>query len=326
MAYRWMPTWGEFEISQSLIRFKGKAIPRNVAGIPEGPTDDAPNAAVGILLCDQEMSNGRLSADVRFSAVTAMSVCEFILAYEPNTKRQLVAGIGGGSGMFSIREFGPSDGGAPGEAGWSNFEIAGDRANLTPKRTYHMEANVVGSKVALTIDGVHVASTVLRNAASRRSSQVGIFCLGYDDVEIASFCVEAEKPTAFVVMQFSSPYDEVYSHVIKDVCGDLSVDALRADEIPGPGIIIRDIVDRIARAQVVIADISPPNPNVYFEVGYALALKKPIILLAQRVGPEAKLPFDLSPFRVLFYENSIGGKAKLEEGLKVHLKEILGRR
>jgi nucleoside 2-deoxyribosyltransferase len=126
-------------------------------------------------------------------------------------------------------------------------------------------------------------------------------------------------------MQFSSPYNEVYSHVIKDLCEEFKIDATRADEIYGPGIIIKDVIDRITRSQVVIADISPSNPNVYFEVGYALALGKPIILLAQRRGSESPLPFDLSAFRVLFYDDSIGGKPKLEEGLRSHLSEILGQ-
>ena len=129
---------------------------------------------------------------------------------------------------------------------------------------------------------------------------------------------------AFIVMQFSSPYNEVYSDVIRKLCEESGIDPVRADEIYGPGIIIKDVVDRIAKSQVVIADISPTNPNVYFEVGYALALGKPIVLLAQRRVPDAPLPFDLSAFRVLFYDDSIGGKLKLETGLRKHLKQILG--
>jgi nucleoside 2-deoxyribosyltransferase len=59
---------------------------------------------------------------------------------------------------------------------------------------------------------------------------------------------------------------------------------------------------------------------VYYEVGYAHALKKPTILIAES---PTQLPFDVSPFRTLFYENSIAGKAKVESGLKQHLEAIL---
>ena len=71
----------------------------------------------------------------------------------------------------------------------------------------------------------------------------------------------------------------------------------------------------------LIADITPANRNVYYEVGYAHAVGKDTILVAEK---PTELPFDLSPFRVLFYENSIAGKAKVEAGLRKHLVAILG--
>ena len=77
---------------------------------------------------------------------------------------------------------------------------------------------------------------------------------------------------------------------------------------------------------MIIADIStlPPNDeinaNVFFEVGYAHALSKPVILLARKGTP---LPFDVRSFRVLFYEDSIGGKARLDDSLKRYVNEVL---
>ena len=122
-------------------------------------------------------------------------------------------------------------------------------------------------------------------------------------------------------MQLSPPFDDMYLEVIKAVSKEFGLDALRADEMYGPGVIVRDIINQVVNAQMVIADISVANANVYFEVGYALALNKPIILLARK-GTD--LPFDVSGFRVLFYEDSIGGKAKVEEGLRNHLRAIRG--
>ena len=180
--------------------------------------------------------------------------------------------------------------------------------------------------MSLDVDDVEVSLATLP-AAPNQARQVGLFLVSTTVVEISGFSAEIERPKAFIVMQFSSPYNEVYSHVIKNVCDrdEFKIEAVRADEIYGPGIIIKDVIDRIAKSQVVIADISPDNPNVYFEVGYALALGKPIILLAQRRKPGEPLPFDLSAFRVLFYDDSIGGKPKLEEGLVNHLREIVGQ-
>ena len=81
--------------------------------------------------------------------------------------------------------------------------------------------------------------------------------------------------------------------------------------------------------EVVIAEISPAggelnnyNPNVFYELGYAHALGKPTILLARR---GSKLPFDINSYRVVFYDDTIGGKAEVEENLRKHLAAITGR-
>lgn len=78
---------------------------------------------------------------------------------------------------------------------------------------------------------------------------------------------------------------------------------------------------QIDEANLIIAEITPSNPNVYYEVGYAHARVKPMVLIADR--SMEKLPFDLSPFRTLFYENSIDGKRRIEEGLRKHIKASL---
>jgi hypothetical protein len=70
----------------------------------------------------------------------------------------------------------------------------------------------------------------------------------------------------------------------------------------------------------VIADITPDNPNVFYEVGYAHGIKKPTILLSDR--RRDKLPFDVSGFRTLFYDNTIGGKKAVEENLTKHLENM----
>lgn len=319
--YRWMPTIGEFDTSGPQIIFKGKEFPQSTSGGPTAPSQImAP--AIGLLLSNHRMLNGTLRTKVNFHQIAQDSVCECIISYDAKTKAMITAGIGGGFAMFSIREWIPP---LPQKGGgsWVNHEVSGDRSNLRAGADYEVAARIQGSDVALHVDGVQVATATLTSSPNQQH-QVGLFCVSRSDITISDFIAEIELPTAFIVMQFSSPYDELYSHVIKDACNAFTIEAVRADEIYGPGIIIKDVIERISRSQVVIADISPPNPNVYFEVGYALALGKPIILLAQRQQPDTKLPFDLSAFRVLLYDDSIGGKAKLEEGLRNHLKEILG--
>lgn len=183
-----------------------------------------------------------------------------------------------------------------------------------------MEVQLFGSRIRLAVDGVDVASAQLREPLPPKA-QVGLFCSGYSEISVANFRADTEKAKAFIVMQFSSPFNEIYTDCIKKACEDHGLEPVRADELYGPGMIIQDISDQIVSSQVVIADITPANPNVYFEVGYAHALKKPAILLAEK---GTKLPFDLSGFRALFYENTIAGRRHFEEGLRKHLTAIMG--
>jgi len=312
---------GEFDTTGEPLVFKGQLTTATASGEAQTPE----LASVGILLSNLKMVNGRLRATVKFSTVTKHSVCELIVGHDSNTKRQVTAGLGGSGAMFSIREWVPST--TPQSlGGWANHQLSGERSNLHPGVPYELGVRVQGSAVSLEVDGVEVGVATLP-AAPNQARQVGLFLVSTAQVEISGFAAVIERPKAFIVMQFSSPYNEVYSHVIKDVCDreEFKIEAIRDDEIYGPGIIIKDVIDRIAKSQVIIADISPDNPNVYFEVGYALALGKPIILLAQRRKSGESLPFDLSAFRVLFYDDTISGKPKLEEGLVNHLREILGR-
>ena len=141
------------------------------------------------------------------------------------------------------------------------------------------------------------------------------------DIIIRDFDVLSEKPVAFIIMQFSTPFNELYEGVIRPVCSDLGVRAVRADDAYGPGLIIADVVRQIDESKIVVAEISPLNANVYYEVGYSHARGKPTILIADR--KTEKLPFDVSPFRTLFYDNTIDGKRRVEEGLRRHLTAAL---
>jgi hypothetical protein len=90
-----------------------------------------------------------------------------------------------------------------------------------------------------------------------------------------------------------------------------------------PGLVIEDIKRQIAECRVVIAEITPGNPNVYYEVGYADTLNKPLILIADR--KEGLKPFDVRAYRTIFYENSIGGKSVVEKDLRLYLRSILNK-
>ena len=327
----WLPLIGEWEFSNApQMRFNGKPfvapdnVDENVGDSPRRPPEETPTH--GIALSDLTFSGGTVEAEITFNE-SEKAVGELILAYDPTTREMLTAGIGGWPGMFSVREWirnstvnqDESQSSSP-AMHWNPIEITGDRLNIQAGETYHVCAALRGSQIRLSVNGIQVISTQRRGTVPK-SSSAGLFCGSIKPVEVTDFIVTPETPHAFVVMQFSAPYTDVYLSVIKSVCAEFGITAIRADEIYGPGVIVQDIVEQVVGAQLVIADISVVNANVYFEVGYALASRKPIVLLAKK---DTALPFDVSGFRVLFYEDSIGGKAKVEDGLRKHLTALVG--
>lgn len=299
---KWIPLLGNFDVEPGSVFFHGGQSESTGEG---GKTF----TEVGNLLSNQFFSGGTIQADVEFKEVTDDSACGLMLFYQPAAQTFIEAQIGGpyfcSLWSFSNRQFR-----LHGQAGYGSL--------VKPERKYHFRVSAFGSSVTFNVDGVNVLTAILPFPLPR--GQVGIWCRSKKDILITNFTVETEKPIAFIVMQFASPYNELYSEVIKSVCEQSGLVAVRADETLGPGIIIQDIERQILEAQIVIADITPTNPNVYYEVGYAQALKKPTILIAET---SMKLPFDVSAFRVLFYENTISGKAKVEMGLRNHLQAIM---
>lgn len=292
MAYNWIPVLGHFVQEDDAIIFKG--------GVTTGENGIS-YPKVGNYICDQNFDGGTISGEIEFSSSVEKGGCEFILYYEPSTGRYTSAGLGGGV-LCVVRSW---DG-----KKFLSHAFVGDKSELIPLQPYRLQVTVQGSRVIVTVNGVNVVVVNLPFFLPR--GQPGICCAGENDIRIRNYQISSVQAKAFVVMQFTPPYNELYSDVIVPVCDDLGLVAVRADETYGPGLIIADIAREIIEARVIVADITPANPNVYYEVGYAHALNKPTILIAEK---PTQLPFDVSPFRVLFYENTIGGKNKVEAGL-----------
>ncbi|MBK1715897.1 hypothetical protein CKO43_24425 [Rubrivivax gelatinosus] len=78
---------------------------------------------------------------------------------------------------------------------------------------------------------------------------------------------------------------------------------------------IEKIERAIEAASICVAEVSEDNPNVWLELGYALALNRPTVILCDR-AVRAKLPFDIQHRPVIFYRtDSRSGYDELERDL-----------
>jgi hypothetical protein len=224
-----------------------------------------------------------------------------------------MAGLGGWGFGYTIGEFDPG-------TGWRALAAAGSDGNLERNRDYKAAVEAAGQRVALRIDTVRVVEHVLANPLV--GGQLGLFTWGPSHVRFGKVLVREKPSTVFVVMQFSEPYKQLYDEVICPVAQAFRLRPFHVGEVFAPGMILRDIAQGIIDAKIVVAEITPANQNVFYELGYAHALGKPTILLAEK---GKQLPFDISGYRVLFYENTIAGKKIVEEGFKKHLTAILNK-
>lgn len=124
----------------------------------------------------------------------------------------------------------------------------------------------------------------------------------------------------FVIMQFTEEFNALYKDVIRPVCKAHGYKVIRGDDFYSSGVIMDDITKSIRAASLIIVDVTPDNANVFYEVGFAHAINKPTILLSDK--KRERLPFDISGFRTLFYDNTIGGKGMVEARLKEHLDAL----
>jgi hypothetical protein len=125
----------------------------------------------------------------------------------------------------------------------------------------------------------------------------------------------------FVIMPFAPVFDGVYRVIQRVVESYENVECKRADELTLSRPIMEDVRNEIARADLVIVDLTGRNSNVYYEAGMAAAWNKDWIVIAQS---NDDLTFDVEQIRTILYANRIGGDAALEERLHEAVRATLG--
>jgi len=107
-------------------------------------------------------------------------------------------------------------------------------------------------------------------------------------------------------------FDKVRNHIIDPVASDKGYTTLRSDNIARPGRITSQIIEHLKNDDLVVADLSRKNPNVYYELAIRHAVKKSVILIGES---ELDIPFDLAAQRVISYsldpDDIINAKAQL---------------
>lgn len=106
----------------------------------------------------------------------------------------------------------------------------------------------------------------------------------------------------FVIQPFDKgAYDKRHEDVIVPAIVNAGLDDYRVDRDPATKVLIEAIEDGIRSSDACIAEITTDNPNVWYELGFAIASGKPLVMICnskERTGP---LPFDVRHRAIITY-------------------------
>lgn len=119
------------------------------------------------------------------------------------------------------------------------------------------------------------------------------------------------KPFAFVLMPFEEAFRDIYLLGIKPACEEAGYYCERLDEQIFDETMLDRIYNQIAKADLVVADLSMRNPNVFYETGYAHGIGQRVILLTKNSDD---IPFDLKHhFHIVYSDSIVELKTKLRQ-------------
>lgn len=128
----------------------------------------------------------------------------------------------------------------------------------------------------------------------------------------------------FVIQKFNEDNNKRYQSAIKPAIEAAGLKPYRVDEDKSVQIPIESIEQKIKESAACFADISDDNLNVCYEVGFAAALEKPLVLVCAKRKETGTYPFDLKHRHVFSYTaNTASGHKELKKEITERLKALV---
>lgn len=108
----------------------------------------------------------------------------------------------------------------------------------------------------------------------------------------------------FVIQPFDKDkFDKRFTDVFEPAIKAIGLEAYRVDRDPSVRVPIDDIHEGIKQAKICFAEITTDNPNVWYELGYAFASGKDVVMACSEERKE-KFPFDIQHKHIINYKTS----------------------
>jgi hypothetical protein len=134
--------------------------------------------------------------------------------------------------------------------------------------------------------------------------------------------LKVKNGSGFILMPFAPEFKEVHEAIDQALAGEeLAFSVKRGDDVFGGGHIIDDIMRSISEAEIIVADLTTKNPNVFYELGIVHMVKNvnKVIMITQS---QDDVPFDIRPFRFILYQKNEQGLSKLKNDLVEAVKAV----
>jgi nucleoside 2-deoxyribosyltransferase len=194
---------------------------------------------------------------------------------------------------------------------------------------------------ALAQSALIVSQAGFSNDAREVAQQLGIDLVRFADLEAEARAAESSgayrhadrdardeervdtesrrAPTVFVVMPFAPEYEDLYILGIREVAEKLDLAVERADEIEHNSAIIAVVRKKISECDIVVAETTSRNANVYYELGFADGVGKEAVLLT-RSGNDP--PFDIRDRNHIMYASIVDLRIRLDRRLRETLERL----
>jgi hypothetical protein len=114
--------------------------------------------------------------------------------------------------------------------------------------------------------------------------------------------------------------DQILKHIITSPAEQNGYTVIRADKISEPGIITTQIIEHIVDAELVIADLTEKNPNVFYELAIRHAIRKPLV---QMIRKGDIIPFDVAATRIIQFDlHNLDSVASAKEEISNQIKSL----
>src|SRR5438105_711805 len=132
--------------------------------------------------------------------------------------------------------------------------------------------------------------------------------------------------TCSVIQPFDQgPFDKRFDDIFQPAISAAGLEAYRVDRDPRVSIPIEEIEAGIRNAEVCLAEITTDNPNVWFELGFAIASQREVVLVCSSER-DSRFPFDIQHRSIITYDTESSSDFEaLKSRITERLRAILSK-